>query len=84
MAARDMSTALAMHVELLTNATGEMTAWAVSHPATAYVSLCLNPARSEAAYTPGAMSINDRKESTVDEERESCINIRDTTDAMLD
>jgi len=30
------------------------------------------------------MSINDRKESTVDEERESCINIRDTTDAMLD
>jgi protein transport protein SEC31 len=30
MAARDANGALAMHVELLTNATGEMTAWAVS------------------------------------------------------
>lgn len=30
MAAKDANGALAMHVELLTNATGEMTAWAVS------------------------------------------------------
>ena len=28
--ARDMNAALAMHVELLTNATGDITSWAVS------------------------------------------------------